>query len=256
MTDEQLLKQFANQVYLTKFNRFIDGVDFTASTPTDADALNEIQKVIMWANLWADELELETDYEGRPMDWRFLRENDVDFGVIAGVANSGASAISIPAGYRRLVYRANRPLTILQDTARISTWKVVDPDQQTKRDDTWTGPRVTSLNGKLIFSRLFDSGEVGGHIFADLMKPITPMSYTPGVSVNVDMLKAIPHKQLIVLGTAKNSTLPGIVEGGLTPALTQKYGDLMEGAKAASANTSIADDAWDEEDFGNVGGIW
>lgn len=255
MTDEQLLKQFANQVYLTKFNRFIDGVDTTATTPTDADALIEIQKVIMWANLWADELELERDYEGRPMDWRFLRDNDVDCGTIASVNNTGASAIPVPTGYRRLVYRANRPLTIMQDTARISTWKVVDPNQQTKRDDTWTGPRVTSLNGKFIFSRLFNTGEVAGHIIADLIKPVTRMSYVPGVSVNVDMLKTIPHQQLVVLGVAKNATLPGIVEGGLTPSLTQKYADLMDGAKAASANTSIADDAWDEEDFGYIGMI-
>lgn len=255
MTDEQLLKQFANQVYLTKFNRFIDGVDTAASPPTDTDALIEIQKVIMWANLWADELELETDYEGRPMDWRFLRENDVDFGAIASTSNTGVNAIPIPTGYRRLVYRANRPLTIMQDVSRISTWKVVDPNQQTRREDTWTGPRVTSLNGKLVFSRAFNTTEVGGHIFADLIKPITRMFYNPGGAIDVTMLKTIPHQQLMVLGVAKNATLPGIVEGGLTPALTSKYASLMEGAKAASANTSIADDAWDEEDFGYIGMI-
>lgn len=248
MTDDQKIKQFVNDVYLAKFNRFVDTL--LDATP-DADALAEIQKVVRWVAMFCDELEMERDSDGRIINWNFLRYNDIDLGTIATVGQQ----FTLAATYRKLVVNANRPLTITQDGTAVARFKVVDPDQQTKRDDTWTGDRVTQLRNQILFSRLFKTTEVGGHVIADVLKPITRPTYTNPTTLNVAFLTEVPYYELLVLGVAKNATLPGIVEGGLAPTMNQKYNDLLDGAKADSANTSIADDAWDEADFGYIAGI-
>lgn len=242
MSDEALVKQFANDVYLTKFNRFIDGID----DPDDEDAQTEVLKVCRWASMFAEELELETDDDGKTINWNFLRENDVDFGVV----NSLGQTFQLPTDYRKLVVDQRRPLTITHDGTTISRYSVVEPNQITKRVDGDTGDRVTMVGRKLLFSRTFKDYELGGHLIGDGLKSIPRMTTT-----DASMLTTVPYYELLVLGVAKNATLPGIVEGGLSPSLSQKYADLLAGAKVDNENTSMADEMV-EDDFSNVAGVW
>lgn len=242
MDDAALVKQFANDVYLTKFNRFIDGID----DPEDEDAATEVLKVCRWASLYVEELELETDDDGRTINWNFLRENDVDFGTLSVAGQT----FELPTGYRKLVVDQRRPLTIGHDGTIISRFSVVEPNQITKRTDGDTGDRVTMVGRKLLFSRPFRDYELGGTLIGDGLKPIPRMTVTDAA-----MLRTVPYYELLVLGVAKNATLPGIVEGGLSPSLTQKYADLLTGAKTENENSSLADEMV-EDDFSNIGGVW
>jgi hypothetical protein len=249
MTDDQLIKQFVNDVYLVKFNRFVDTL--TDASP-DEDAVLEMQKVARWAAMFAEELELETDYEGRIMNWNFLRDNDVDLGVI----NTTSSSFVLPnvplttTPYRKLVVDYNRPLAVMQGTVRVNTFDVVDPNQITKRREGDTRDRVTTVGNKLIFSRLFRDYELNGHLIADAMRSIPRLTTT-----DASMLKVVPYYELMVLGVAKNATLPGIVEGGLSPALAQKYSALLDQAKADNENTSVPDDEV-YDDYSSIAGVY
>lgn len=244
MNDDQKIKQFVNDVYLTKFNRFVDTL---LDASPDADALAEIDKVARWATMWGNELLLERDYEGRLINWKFLRYNDIDLGTIATVGQT----FTLSATYKRLVVSDQRPVTITQDGATIARFAVVDPNQQTKRADNWTGDRVSQVRTNLLFSRLFRTYEVGGHIIADVLKPLPALTKTSAAFIDT-----IPEEyyELAVLGVAKNASLPGIVEGGLSPSFAQKYADLLDGAKADNQNTSEVDDGT-TDDYGYIGMI-
>lgn len=239
------IKQFVNDVYLTKFNRFVDTL---TDTSPDADALSEAEKVARWATMWTNELFLERDNEGRLINWKFLRYNNVDIATIATVNQ----AIIVPTGYKRLVISDQRPVTITHDGTVVARFATVDPNQQTKRVDNWTGDRVTQLRNELYFSRNFYDTELTGHIIADLLKMMPAFT-----TASTAFLDALPEEyyELAVLGVAKNATLPGIVEGGLSPSFAQKYGDLLEGAKADNQNTSEVDDGTGD-DYGYIGGIY
>jgi hypothetical protein len=245
LTDVQLIQQFVNDVYLTKFNRFVDNL----ADSTDEDAVAEIAKVARWASMFCDELELERDDENKPINWSFLRDNDVDLGTINTLGQTFLLP-STPVRYRKLVVAPRRPLSILHDTSVIARFGVVEPDQITKRTDDAVSDRVAVVNRKLIFSRPFRDTELTGHLVGDALRYIPRMTTT-----DATMLRTVPYYELLVLGVAKNATLPGIVEGGLSPSLTQKYNDLLEGAKAESADTTGMD-TMDHEDFGYIGGVY
>ena len=246
LTDDQLIKQFVNDVYLTKFNRFVDTL---LDAEPDEDAVAEVQKVARWASMFAEELELERDMYGQPINWNFLRDNDVDFGEI----NTLGQVFTLPTEpvrYRKLAVSPYRPLSIMHDAAVVARFGVVEPDQITKRVDGDLEDRVAVVNRKLIFSRPFRDTELTGHLIGDGMRYIPRMTET-----DATMLRTVPYYELLVLGVAKNATLPGIVEGGLSPSLTQKYNDLLEGAKLESAETSEGNDML-SEDFGYVAGVF
>lgn len=241
MTDEEKLQEFTQQVYLTIYGRRMDDI-------VDEDGVEAVAKTIIWANLFLDELEMEIDPDGTPTNWIFLRENDKELGVIS----AEDITFDLPTGGLRLVSDVDRPLFILQDGSVISTWDVVDPNQITKRG-TYMAPReqrVTYVNQKVVFSRPLNSTEVGGTAHADIMNSFPRLKNDDTTLFNLPL-----PRQLLVLGAAKNASLPDIVQGGLSPSYAQKYANLLDGAKAANGQTSVADEAG-YEDYSGIGGVW
>lgn len=240
MTTTEKLQKFAQSVYLTRYNRYIDDI-------TDTDGVEEIAKAIDWTNMYLDELMAETDPEGRPIDWFFFRENDVEIGTIS----TSTQTFDLPDGVLRLVIDEFRPLVISQDGTTISEWDVVAPSQLTNRDRYLTSEqRVSYVGDQIVFSRPLNDGEIGGTITADVINKPTELSLN-----NVDLLDQVKPKLLLILGVAKNATLPDIVQGGTSPAFAQKYNNLLEGAKARSQASSIPSEA-SRQDYGNITGIF
>lgn len=245
MTEEQklaLLQEFTQQVYLTIYNRRIKDITSTAG-------IEEIEKVVIMCNLFLDELEQETDDDGAPINWLYLREMEAEIGTVSGVSDTFA----LPAGALRPVANPDRPLTISQDGSAVSIWDVVDPNQITSRNEYYTRPqRVTYVNQVLMFSRRLNDTEIGGTVNADIVNSFTRLVYDPSSEHNVDLLSLPIPRQLLVLGTAKNSSLPDIVQGGLSPSYAQKFGELLKGHKAANMQTADASEAV-TDDFSDIG---
>ena len=86
-------------------------------------------------------------------------------------------------------------------------------------------------------------------MLADVETSLPRMSTT-----NVKILSIVKPKQLLILGVAKNSTLPDIVQGGLSPSYVQKYNDLLQGAIARN-NSSTQADTIDRDNFSNIHGV-
>lgn len=244
MTDEEKLQLFTQQVYLTINNRRLDNI-------TDEDGVEAVATTVIWCNLFLDELEMERNPDGTPCNWNFLRENDAEIGTVVAEDDT----FDLPAGALRLVAEEDRPLLIMQDGIIVSTWDVVDPDQITRRDNSIypsRDQRVTYVNSKIVFSRTLNETEIGGTIFADLMNSFPRLDGE--APINVETLDLPIPRQLLVLGTAKNSSLPNIVKGGLSPSYTQKYNDLLDGLKMTNGQTSVGDIAV-TDDFSNIGGV-
>lgn len=244
MTPLEQLQQFTQQLYLSINNRRLDSV-------TDTDGLEAIAQAVIWCNLFLDELELELDPDGTPTNWNFLRENDAEIGTVA----DATSTFDLPTGALRLVADEDRPLVIMQDGAIVSVWDVVDPNQITKRN-SYAAPReqrVTYVNRKVVFSRELNETEIGGLVVADVEHSFPRLDDTAG-DENADLFALPIPRQLLVLGTAKNSSLPNIVKGGLSPSFAQKYSNLLDGFKAANMQTSTGDEAV-TDDFSNIRGV-
>lgn len=234
MTDEQLLQQFVNDVYLTRYNR-----QLTSFTSTGG--LAEIAKTIRYTNMFLDELESEAD-------WQELRENDEDLATIAGASQ----VIPLPADVDRLVKNAERPLVLMTGDSIIARFEVVDPNQITRRAGEYSEDRVAVVGRNLVFSRQFTDNEIGAHVHADTQHYFTRLSSSP---VNVDLFDEVPSYQLLVLGVAKNATLPDIVQGGLSPSFVQKYGDELQ--KAIAINDASSDsDTVIRDDYSSISGIY
>lgn len=234
MTDEELIQEFTQQVYLTIWNRRIEDIE-------DEDGQEEIAKVIIWCNLFLDELEREAD-------WNFVRENEKEL----GTAVTGANTLDLfDDDIRKLVVDENRPLVIKQDSSVVSVWDVVDPNQLTRRNNySDRDQRVTFITQKLVFSRVFNDTEVGGKVCADIINKI------PRLATNDTSLFELPiSRQLLVLGTAKNNTLPDIVKGGLSPSYAQKYNDELAKAKMENDKSSLANEAV-RDDLSGIAGVY
>jgi len=240
MTDQEKLEDFTQDFYLTLYNRLLDDIT------TDADSQAEVAKMIRWVNMFLDELEQETDNDGQPINWVYLRENGVEIGTIATVTDT----FDLPTGALRPVANPDRPLTISQDGSAVSIWDVVDPNQITNRNEYYTRPqRVTYVNQKLVFSRRLNDTEIGGTVNTDIV------NIFPRLATDDTTLFDLPiPRQLLILGAAKNSSLPDIVQGGLSPSYTQKYGDLLDGHKANNMQTADASEAV-TDDFSGIGGV-
>lgn len=240
MTDKQKLEQFTQQIYLTVYNRRIDDIE-------DAEGQEHVAKAIMWANLFLDELEQEVGTDGMPINWTYLRENDKELGTISNPADT----FELPANALRLVAEEDRPLIILQDGSAVSIWDVVDPNQITKRNNySNRDQRVTYVNQKIVFSRPLNDTEVGGTVHTDIVNKFPRLA-----SDNTELLSLPIPTQLLVLGTAKNSSLPDIVQGGLSPSYTQKFASLLEGHKMANSQTSVSNEAV-TEDYSSIRGVY
>lgn len=233
MTDEERLQEFVNDVYLTRFNRFIDDI-------TDEEGIVEVQKTVRFANMFCDELENETD-------WNFSRVPDQSLGTIATVDQ----VFDLPAGVLRLVTNTERPLILKQGDSIVSRFEVVDANQITQRSTYYPGDRVASVGGSLVFSREFTDYEIGATVEADVINSLPRLSADP---VSITLLDTVKPYSLLVLGVAKNATLPDIVQGGLSPSFVQKYGDLLENAIVENDKSSTADEAI-YDDYGYIGGV-
>lgn len=234
MSDKEQIDQFIQDVYLTRYNRRLENL-------TDTDGVEEITKTIRWTNTFLDEFEKETD-------WNFVRDNDKQIGIIT----VAAQIFNLPVDVRKLVVDEDRPLILTSaDGTIITRFEVVEPNQITRRDSSLTPDRVTMVKGKLVFSRPFKTHEIGAKVVTDTVDKI-PRLATDDATLFETM---VDHYQLLVLGVAKNATLPDIVQGGLSPSFVQKYGDELLKAIAENNASSVADQVV-TEDMGSIGGIY
>ncbi len=222
----------AQSIYLAKNNRYndVDGEELT-------DFLNQ---TIDWVNQFLEELELEAD-------WNYLRVND---NLISEISDTTTQTFELPEDIRKLVVSPYRDATIKFDGTTVSTFEVVNPDQIADPRYPSVADRLMTLGENVIISRAPTTSEVGGELRADTIR------YMPKLALNdVDVLSLVKPYQLIVLGVAKNATLPDIVQGGISPSLAQKYSDLL--LKAVSTNNATAAALETPgEDFGFIRGVW
>jgi hypothetical protein len=229
-TDE--LSALAQAIYLTMYNRYndVEGAELTAF----------IAKIIDWVNQFTQELELEAD-------WDYLRTND---NLISKVYNTTTRSYDLPQDVRTVVISPYRDVTISFDGAVVSTFKLVSPNNISDPTNPETQDRATVIGKKLVFSRPFKTTEVGGDIRCDTISFMPQLTTT-----DTELLSLVKPLQLIVLGVAKNSTLPDIVQGGISPSLAQKYGDLLKKAVAANEATADSMEA-PREDLSFVRGVY
>lgn len=233
MTDEQLIQAYAQSIYLVRADRYFEDIG------TTTEGAEYIAQVIDYTNQLLDEIEVEAD-------WNYLREQDLVLGTIA----SPTQTFALPSDVRKLIVNEDRPLVIMQDGTIVSSFDVVDPNQISNPRDHNTKDRVTVVNGTILFSRPLTEIEQGGAVMADVLH-VMPRLATDDAT----LLSLVKPKQLLVLGVAKNATLPNIIQGGISPSLTQKYGDLLEKAVAEN-NATAASYYAGAEDYSYIGGLY
>lgn len=232
MTPTEEITAIAQSIYLAKNNRYndVEGEELTSF-------LNE---TIDWINQFTPELELEAD-------WNYLRTNN---NLIATITDITVQSYPLPAGTRTVVVSPYRDVTISSGGSVISTFTMVNPNQISDPTDPNIGDRATVINNNLILSRPLKDTELGGELRADTI------AYMPELTLDdTTLLSLVKPKQLLILGVAKNATLPDIVQGGISPSLTQKYNDLLQKAVAINNATAEALDV-PAESFGYIRGIW
>ncbi len=237
MDDRARILALAQSIYLAKNNRYND------VEGTEEDEF--IAQSVDWVNQWVDELELEAD-------WNYVRRNRVNLGTI----NTATQTFALPDDVRTLVVSPYRSLVISQDGAIVSTFTIVAPNQiGSPPYEGLTEARVTVVGRRLIFSRNLTEEEIGGSVLADIIDYIPRLEAVVDGQYNSEMLDLVAPKQLIVLGVAKNATLPDIVQGGISPSITQKYNDLLQ--KAILQNNLSADSyIVERDDLSFIQGVW
>ena len=207
MTNDEKIEALAQSIYLAKNNRYND---------VDSSELTEfLDQSIDWVNQFTQELEYEAD-------WNYLRTNR---DLLGTVVDANSTTFNLPAAVRTLVISPYRDLVIMQDGAVVSTFALVHPNQINDPTDYEVHNRATIINRKVILSRPLTDLEVGGEVRADTIAFMPQLSH-----LDVSLLDLVQPSQLLVLGVAKNATLPDIVQGGISPSLTQKYADLLQKA--------------------------
>lgn len=239
MSPTAQLQAFAQSVYLVIKNRYFDDI-------TSTDGQDFINMVIDWTNQFLDELEAETTLDGQPVNWRWVRQNNYEL----GTATEGAASIPMPTAVNNLLTDEGRYVQILQGSSVISNWAVVSPNQISSKTDRITEDMCSVVGSTLVFSRAFRDTESNGTIVGDITTFIPRLSAT-----NVKALSTVKPKQLLVLGVAKNASLPDIVQGGLSPSFVQKYNDLLQGAIIRDGATSLSSDM-QRDDLGYIRGVY
>lgn len=238
MTNEQRITQLAQDIALAKGGRFnsADGDDLDNLVAVTIGSVNQII----------------TEIE-KKADWNFVRTNDA---VIGTVATPSVISYDLPTGIRKLVINSNRDLTIRFDSSTVSSFKLVNPNQNSNTaDPTDIRDRATVLRRKVIFSRPLKDMEVGGEIVADTIGKIPKLSLA-----DVSLLDILDDEYnddirlLFILGVVKNQVLPDIIKGGLTPSFSQKFDRQLQDCIAEN-NASADSDDQDRESFGFVGGV-
>lgn len=244
------LQKFAQSVYLVIKGRYFDDID-------TEDGVTLIQQTVDWANMFIDEIEMETNPDGTPIEWKFKRVLGFELGTVA----AGGASVAIPSSVDFVLTDENRYVQIVQGGAVVSNWAVVAPDQITNKSSRTTEDTCTQVGSTLTFSRAFRDYEDGGTVTADVSAPLPPITYsisTDGLTLtptNIKLLSIVKPKTLLTLGVAKNASLPDIVQGGLSPSYAQKYGNLLQGAIARNNAGAVADEVV-REDLSGVGGVY
>jgi hypothetical protein len=232
MNDQELITKLAQSAYLAVTGNY-NNVAGTALTAF-------LDKTIDWTNQLAEELELEAD-------WNYLRQNDYALGTVSAAAQQ---TVALPDTVRKLVVSPYRDLILTYDGAIISRFKTVNPNQITDPRNPEVVDRVTVVNRSLVFSRPFTDVEVGATMLADVI------NFMPELLIDdTELLDVVKPKQLLVLGLAKNMSLPDLVRGGTSPSYVQKYNKLLRQAVMENNATAEAYEA-DRESFSHISGVW
>lgn len=238
MSPKKQLEQFAQSIYLTVKNRYLDDIE-------DDDGQEYIARTIDWTNMFIEELENTVGPDGELVDWWFTRTA----GYRLGTAVSGAASVSVPTAVERLITDENRYVQIQHDGTTVSNWAVVHAKDITNSTSRVTEDMCAVVGTSLVFSRAFRDTEAGGIIIGDVSTKLPRLSET-----NVKLLTTVRPKQLLILGVAKNMTLPDVVQGGLSPSYVQKYQDLLGGAIQRSNASSQSIEAV-RQSFSGIGGV-
>lgn len=229
--NEEKILALAQSIYLARNNRYND---------VEGEELNEfIKESLDWINQFIEELELEAD-------WNYVRENNSTLGTVT----SKNTSFLLPDEVRTLVVSPYRDVTVSQDGSVVSRFRLVSPNQIADPNNLGSEDRATVVGRTLIFSRSFTDAELGGTVKADVINFIPRLSRT-----DISMLDLVSPRQLIVLGVAKNASLPDIVQGGISPSLAQKYSDLLQKAVLENNLTSEPDDLL-TDDMSFIRGVW
>lgn len=245
------LQAFAQSVYKMIKNRYYDDL-----TSTDGQAF--LAGIIDWVNEFIDELEYEIDADGSPIDWIWVRKP----GAILGTAAAGSNTIEWDSSnYNNLIAGGERFVQVLRaDGSVAAQFSVINPSELSNDGSRNRTSYCTLVNGNILFSRAFNSGENGlsvvGDVTAYLPRITSAISTTTSqlVATNTDIFKTVRPLTLLKLGTVKNAILPDIVQGGLNPSYTQKYNDMLTNAIIRSQASSLAPTA-DTEDLSTVRGV-
>lgn len=238
MSPEKQLEAFAQSIYLTVKNRYLDTIE-------DEDGQAYIARVVDWTNMFVDELENTLAPDGELVDWWFTRTA----GYTLGTAQAGAASVSLAGAIDHLITDENRYVQIQHDTSTVSNWAVVHAKDITNSSSRVTEDMCAVVGNSLVFSRAFRDTEAGGIIIGDVSTKLPRLSKT-----NVKLLTTVRPKQLLILGVAKNMTLPDVVQGGLSPSYVQKYQDLLSGAIQRSNASSQSVEAV-RQSFSGIGGV-
>lgn len=247
MAAQDDITAFAQSVYSRIKNRFYDSI-------TDTDGQTFITLVVDFANGFLDELENETDPVGNPINWWWVRQN----GATLGTALTGAASIAFnTTTFNNLIVDEGRYVQITQGGIVVSNWAVVAPGDITNKPNRVIEDMCARVGNNIVFSRAFKSTENNGTIIGDVTTPIPKLVYdtvTPANDVST-ALTLVKPRELLVLGTAKNQSLPDIVQGKLSPSFTQKFNDLLNNAIVRSTASSLAERA-QRDDYSGIGGVY
>lgn len=239
MNPQAQLRAFAQSVNLVVRNRYFDEIE-------GEDGQRFVEQVIDWTNQLLDELENLTDQNGNIVHWNWTREIGADLGRVS----RGATSLDLGSNILTVVPDEHRRLELLVGGKVKSRWAVVTPDQ-IANDGAFRHENYVTVSGQTLhFSRPINDSEHQASVRADIITSLPRL--TP---VNVRVLSIVKPKQLLVLGVAKNSSLPNVVQGPLSPSYVQKYNTLLQGAIARNAASSRGNIAY-REDLGHVGGIY
>jgi len=237
VTDD--ITAFAQSIYRVFKGRTYDDI-------TSVDGQDYVAQVIDQTNQLLDELETLTDTNNNLVDWWWTKQRQYEFGTIA----AGDDFIAILDTVNNVIKAPRRYVTITVNGVIVSKWKVVAPEQISNAPGA-TVQLLCAVEGKdLVFSRPFTDDEDGGTVKADVTLLLPRMALD-----NADILTVVTPKQLLILGVAKNITLPDIVQGGLSPSYVQKYTDLLQSAITRSMSSTESDSV-SRESFAGIGGIY
>lgn len=231
------IEKFAQSVNLAVNNRYIDDIQ-------DEDGQILVSQVVDYLNQYLDELERTTDTGGNQVFWRFM----TSFANNLGQTVPG-DRFSLPSTVAYLVTDEDRLLELWDGDRLVSQWVVADPQDLSNRRNR-NRQMVASVGGEIIFSRELTAGEVGCDVVADVCLSLPRMTES-----DFSVLDLVKPQSLLIMGIAKNMSLPHIVQGPLSPSFTQKYNDILQQAirfNNASSSTKYAI----TDNFSDIGGIY